>query len=426
MVVVGGGSAGVAAAVCAARAGCTTLLVERSPSLGGNVTHALVHSICGTFHIASGESPRLANGGFALEFARRLVAEGSAQGPLRMGRMDVLLQEPAGFARLCETLVAAEPLLELVRNDVIASASVSEGRVHSLTLERCGRVVHGKAFVDATGDATLAQVVGAGVERVSPERLQRPAYIFGISGVDPDALEDGRRLRLVGALSRAIREKRLPQELAGAAVRPTCVEGQVRVSIDLAAQAECYDPLNELLLAQLHREVEGMALVFVRFLKETVPGFEKAQVSEWPARLGIRESGRMIGLYQMRDEDVLRGATFEDAVCVSAWPVEMRETASGPRLQYPEGGRSCEVPLRALRSRDFDNLLAAGRCISCTHTAHAALRVIGTCLATGQAAGLAAAEFAGAGGECGAESESWLRWARGIRRATGMGTGEAW
>ena len=72
VVVVGGGSAGVAAALGAARAGCSTLLLERSLKLGGNVTHALVHSICGLFKISDGGKPRLANGGFALEFARQL------------------------------------------------------------------------------------------------------------------------------------------------------------------------------------------------------------------------------------------------------------------------------------------------------------------------------------------------------------------
>src|SRR5437588_456312 len=103
VLVAGGGSAGLAAAVSAARLGARTLLVEHHGSLGGMAPAALVHSICGLYHLPKGGSaPAFANEGFAQEFARRLLLTGGASGPVRMGRVDVLLQQPTAFARLAD------------------------------------------------------------------------------------------------------------------------------------------------------------------------------------------------------------------------------------------------------------------------------------------------------------------------------------
>jgi hypothetical protein len=105
----------------------------------------------------------------------------------------------------------------------------------------------------------------------------------------------------------------------------------------------------------------------------------------------VRESRRIVGRYRIEAADIEQGAQFPDAVAFAAWPMELRETALGPRLRYPTGKDPCGIPLRALRVRDDDALFMAGRCLSCSHEAQASLRVIGTCLATGEAAGLAAA-----------------------------------
>jgi hypothetical protein len=136
-----------------------------------------------------------------------------------------------------------------------------------------------------------------------------------------------------------------------------------------------------------------LADVLTRFLTGT-PGFSNAFIAALPARVGVRESRRVRGETRIETADVLCGATFPDAVALSTWPIEMREEATGARLRFPEENRPCEVPLGALRARGFPNLFVAGRCLSSSHEAQASLRVIGTCLATGEAAGLAAAILA--------------------------------
>jgi hypothetical protein len=98
-----------------------------------------------------------------------------------------------------------------------------------------------------------------------------------------------------------------------------------------------------------------------------------------------------VGRYQLKTEDILRGTQFFDQVALAAWPIELRETAAGPRLRFPTGEQPCGIPLRSLQAKEDTSLFMAGRCISCSHEAQASIRVIGTCLATGEAAGIAAA-----------------------------------
>jgi hypothetical protein len=110
--------------------------------------------------------------------------------------------------------------------------------------------------------------------------------------------------------------------------------------------------------------------------------------------VGVRESRRALGERRVETADLEGGATCPDAVALATWPMELREQASGARLRFARDDRATQIPLAALRVAGAHNLLVAGRCIAASHEAQASLRVIGTCLATGEAAGLAAALLA--------------------------------
>ncbi len=403
VVIAGGGSAGIAAAVAAARAGARTVLLERHGALGGMATASLVHSICGLYLLREEPDAVLAHRGFPAEFAARLMAHetarGGACGPARMGRVDVLLQQPAAFAREADLVTAAEPNLEVRFHTELIGVEADGSTVSSVELicrGRRERLLAG-AFVDTTGDATLAWMAGAQCEQA--EVLQRPAYIFSMGGADTTALGGDGRLRVAQRLVAAVREGGLPPGVLGAQLRPTGRPGEVFVTLDLDDSAgEPFDPTSPRALAAMERYGRELADTLSRFLAANVSGFGGAFIAALPARVGIRESRRVVGEARLEAEDILRGATFPDAVALSTWPIEMRERATGPRLRFPEGNRPCEVPLGALRARGFANLFTAGRCLSSSHEAQAALRVIGTCLATGESAGLAAA-FVSAGTE---------------------------
>ena len=409
VVVAGGGPAGVAAALSASRSGARVLLVEREAGLGGNVRAAKVHSICGLYRCANGPSAEPLQTGLAMEFARRLVASGGACGPRRFGRLDVLLQEPEAFAVLCEEWVAEAKSIKVMRNARVTAGEVDGRTLKLLHLDTPeGQViVEAHAFVEATGDGNLAALANLSTESVPGGELQRPAYIFGLQSVAADVLSPPARLAWSALLVAAVRGGRLGTGALGAAVRPTCRHGMVRVTLDLAAGGGDYDPCDEVQVRRLTAEARESAEMLTGFLRREAAGFEKAEGCSWPERIGIRESRRVRGQHLITANEVLSGLVPEDTVCFSFWPLEWHEAGAAMRMVYPDNGAVCGVPLRALRSQDADNVFLAGRCLSATHEAQASLRVIGTSMATGQAAGQAGACLA-----CGTEVE-----ARGIREA---------
>ena len=394
--VAGGGSAGLAAAVAAARLGARTLLVERYGSLGGMASAAFVHSVCGLYRIAGKGSPaQLANDGFAAEFDRRLLAGGGAEGPVRMGRVDVLLHRPAAFARLADQFARAEsPALTVLLHTELTA---SDGETLTLACRGKFRQIRAHTWVDATGDAVLATLRGAACEMEVSERLQRPAFIFALGGVHPGALDDDGRLRVARKLVTAVRAGDLPESMLGAHFRASPQAGEAFATIDLSGGPD-FDPLDAGCLTRLEEEGRGLGEMLTNFLRAEAEGFAASYVAAWPSRAGVRESRRVVGEYRLETDDVSSGAEPVDTVAYAAWPMELRETALGPRLRFPVDDRSCGVPLRSLRARDDRSLFMAGRCLSCSHEAQASVRVIGTCLATGEAAGLAAALQAAHGG----------------------------
>ena len=397
VLVAGGGSAGLAAAVAAARSGAHTVLVEWHGTLGGMATAALVHSVCGLYLLRDEPGAVAANPGFATELAERLVAAGGAAGPVRMGRVDVLPHRPPVFARVADEIASETAGLETWRHAAVTDVACASGRV-----ERVGVFCRGvrtelepAVVVDATGDATAAALAGAAFEIEDASRLQRPAYVVLLCGVADGALDGDGRLRVAHRITSAVRAGVLPDGARGTALRAGLVPGEAYATIDLEPPpGVAYDPLDARCLAAL--EVHGRALAFALagFLREHVDGFATSTLAALPARVGVRESRRVVGERRVETTDVESGATFPDAVALATWPIELREHATGPRLRYPRDGRPTEVPLGALRARDVGNLLVAGRCLAASHEAQAALRVIGTCLATGEAAGLAAALIA--------------------------------
>ena len=390
VLVAGGGSAGLAAAVSAARMGARTLLIEQHGSLGGMAPAALVHSICGLYRLPVDDGPpKIANVGFAEEFARRLVIAGGAHGPVRMGRVDVLLQQPTAFARLADVIAQeTENLGVLLHTDLVAVAE----DLSSVEISCRGRreKITARAIVDATGDGNVAALAGAEFEQEPAERLQRPAFIFALGAVEGGAAAEAARLRLARRIVDAVRDERLPAGALGAAFRESGRAGEVFVTVDLSGGPR-YSPTDATCLTALEMEGRALAEALAAFLRKEVDGFGGSFISAYPARLGVRESRRLVGRSRLSEIDLLQGAQFPDGVALATWPMELRETNTGPRLRYPENGRACEIPLGALRARDHDRLFMAGRCISCSHEAQASIRVIGTCLATGESAGLAAA-----------------------------------
>jgi FAD dependent oxidoreductase len=399
VLIIGGGSAGVAAALAAARQGAQTLLVERHGCLGGAGTASLVHSFCGLYDLPQTPEtpPRVASPGIPRELERELLTRGIGHGPVRMGKVDVLMHQPQRLAWFYDQWCDRQPGLEVLLHTEVSGCDTQAGRVSAVHL--CCRglrwSVEPRAVVDASGDAVLAPLTGHAFEETPAEHLQRPAYIVGISGVESAILAGDGPLKIAGTLARAIKDGNLPAEVAGAHFRASPAPGEVFLTLDLLGDrpGHPYDGSSPSSLTWV--EMQGREIVFaiVEHLRSALEGFAAARVGTLPAQAGIRESRRWIGETVLTEEDILESRDHPDAVAHATWPIELRETARGPRLLYPHQPKACGIPLGALRARDLQNVFVGGRCISATHRAQASTRVMGTALATGQAAGIASAQL---------------------------------
>jgi flavin-dependent dehydrogenase len=244
--VIGAGSAGVAAGIAAARQGAEVLLVESGGILGGAGTAALVHSFCGLYELreSDAEPLKLANTGLPEELEHLLREEGIGA-RRRMGRVDVLLHSPQRLAAFYDRWCAAEDRLRLLLHTSVIAARVESGRVSEVTLHCRGTSMHvrPKAVVDASGDAVLAALSGHAFELAPSHKLLRPAYCVGIAGAGPEL----RGLELAAIIVRSIQDGSLPQEAAGAQFRQLD-GGQVFLTLDLPGD-EPYDSTSAVSLS---------------------------------------------------------------------------------------------------------------------------------------------------------------------------------
>jgi FAD-dependent oxidoreductase family protein len=250
-----------------------------------------------------------------------------------------------------------------------------------------------RAVVDASGDAIVAHRAGAATETPAASARQLPSLVFVLQNVDHEAVAPGPRVALLRTIVAAERDGRLPRGSSNVMLGPSPQPGEVVAKLALNGLSDEISARRDFLTAA---EQEGRKRVAAlgAFL-QTLPGFARSFVSHVAPQVGVRESRRVIGRYELTRDDVLGGRRFADGVARAGWPIELWDDGSlGPSYEWLEDGRPYDIPRRCLEARDMDNLFAAGRCISATHDALGSARVIGTCLATGEAAGVAAARRA--------------------------------
>ncbi|HEY7140183.1 MAG TPA: FAD-dependent oxidoreductase [Methylomirabilota bacterium] len=404
VVVVGGGAAGLAAAVAAAGAGARTALVERYGFLGGMATAGMVSTICGLYHTASSGPPEPLNEGFPEAFARRLAAMPGCEKPVRRGRTFVLPYTPFAFACVCDELTADVPCLDVYLHAYLTGAGTGAKGIETLRVATWERTLElsAAAVVDASGDAMVAHHAGAATEISPASDRQLPSLVFVVQGVDTQALGPGPRVGLLRALVAAERRGLLPAGASNLQIGLSPQPGEAVLKLAVGGISDKLAPGRDLLTAA-EQEGRRRALAVTEFLK-TLPPFARAFVSHAAPQVGVRESRRVIGRYRLTREDVLAGRRFEDGVARASWPIELWEEGRlGATYEYLDDGQTYDIPLRCLRARDVENLFVAGRCMSATHDALGSTRVIGLCLAAGEAVGRAAAGHADGRAEGAAE-----------------------
>jgi hypothetical protein len=389
LVVVGGGSAGTAAAVTAARAGLRTVLVDDSPFLGGMSTGGCVGTFCGFYLRArGGELVRLV-GGFAAEVMDRLAARGDCYGPVPFKTTAAVPYVPWGLKRLYDDLVRGEQRLTVYLHARLVRALVRDDRIEAVTVAtRAGETaIAAPYWIDASGDAALALAAGAATEK--GEALQYPSMMFYLQRVDLEAALP-HVLALGDLLERHFASEGLPRRSGN--VIPTGRPGEVLVAMSRVGVGgrplDASDAAELTLGEMLGRE---QAARCADFLRRHVPGFGESFLSDTAPRLGVRETRRLRGRYALTGDDVLGGRRFPDAICRGAWPIELHVADGRTEWHFLDDGVWYTVPWASLVPTSLANLAVAGRCISATREGFASARVIGQCMGEGEAAALAVA-----------------------------------
>ena len=397
VVVLGGGPAGIAAAASAAQAGSRTLLVEHYGFLGGMGTAAGVTNFCGLHANVHGEIQQVVHG-IADQLLARMRDLGGLSEPhlLFGGKIAAQAYDNAAFKVAADGLAIDSGVQLLFHARACGVVMRSNNKIEALLIEtKSGRrAVVGEVFVDCSGDGDLAAHAGAPFEKgVDGHTMLYPSTMFRVNGVDPKLAGDawnhfGRWMQEAERGGRTFPRKT-------PIIRPQKNPMEWRANVTQLANpdgspVDCTDAIQ--LSAA---EVEGRRQIvdFFQFLRECAPGFKDAYILEIAPQVGVRETRRVLGGYQLTEADVLDCASFEDTIGVNGWMVEAH--VAGDVIFKWQDIPNCRgfnhLPYRMLVAQQIDNLLVAGRCASMTHMGQSAARVSGACFVMGQAAGTAAA-----------------------------------
>lgn len=379
VVVAGSGPAGICAAVAAARMGVKTALLERYGAVGGNLTLGLVGHTMGS----------VSKGTMADEI-------NSVAGSGKKGLSQDFELAKIGLVKLIKDS-GADLYLQAPVCDVVMEGN----RIRSIIVSthKGLRAIGAGIAVDATGDGNLAYLAGAGYEmgREQDGFMQPVTLMFKLGGVDDSvAISEGNHtydVRMPGSgfnemCKKASETGELPPMVSKVRLYRTSRKGECVVN---STQINFIDGTDVKDIAKAEYSLREQIPVIIRFLQNRVRGFENCFLQESAATLGVRETRRITGEYILHEDDLIAGKRFSDVVVhKAAGPIDIHNPTGAGMHEYLKV-KPYDIPYRCLVPTGIDGLLTAGRCISGTHRAHASFRLMNICMATGEAAGTAAA-----------------------------------
>lgn len=412
VIVMGGGSAGIIAALASARSGAKTCLIEQQGVFGGTNTTALV----GPLVPFLGEGKKQIVDGIPQEMINRMQALGGA-----IGHVD----DPIDFAYgltpvdfkimqlVLADMVSEEEHLDVHLHTTVVACDVKDSKIDTITVsDNLGLLtkLSAKNYIDATGDADVVTLAESEVYigRESDNKAQPMTMCFNLGGVDlekvrddvaahpenfavSDAIKNGKRMDYV-AISGYFNEVRnsdtFPIKRDRLLFFQGVREGEVGVNTTRVLDKLSTNPQQ---LKEAELEGQRQVLELFKWLKNNISAFRDAYIKD-VGSIGVRESRHLVGRKTLTEMDVLSGQKQDKSIAVGAYPIDIHSPDSA-MMEFLEENivRNFEIDLEMLMPKNLDNVLVAGRPISATHQAHAASRVSVTCMAIGQSAGIIAA-----------------------------------
>jgi hypothetical protein len=395
IVVVGAGSAGCCAAIAAAEAGRSVVLIERYGFAGGTSTQIL-DTFYGFF--TPGDQPRKVVGGIpdrvvdALDFTGDVFLR-----PNTYGAGTGVTYNPERLKLVWDTLLLGAGVKMLLHAWLCDVETARDGRIIGVIVhtKRGFLRVSGKRFIDASGDADLCHLAGIPYEKAGDiDPAQTLTTTFRMSNVNLGRYEaEGGKKMLMAKMAEAVESGRHPLPRKKGSAHAMVQEGCIATVAVRVGDTDATDP--EQLTAA---EIEGrrQAFVYEDFLRDMVPGYERAKIIGLSHHIGVRETRRVYGEYRLTKDDCLGGRQFDDQIALCGAPIEdHRQSATGEEETVwgyvePEAG-AYGVPYGTLVPKSREEVWVVGRCFSATHDAHASCRSMGQTMSMGQAAGFAAA-----------------------------------
>jgi len=400
VLVVGGGAAGVAAAVTAAGAGVRVLLLERYGFCGGAAVAGLSGTICGLYAAtgSAGQPPEQIVFGFADRFVKLLRQKGGVTDPIRYGKTFTLVHDPLVWREAADH-VLQEAGVKVLFHTTVTDVVMSDGRVEGVSAwTKQGRAgVKARIVVDASGDADIAALAGLETFMGQDGRVQNPTMIFRLMGVDvprfldhfgPDSILGDEVTQMIRNLHNS-REYDLPR--AKVFLFPTTRPNELLCNCTRVLGRDGRE-LNPLLVEDItEAELQGRRQVreYARFFKDRLVGCEQSFVNDTGVQVGVRQTRQVVGVERLGNDDVVSASKSKDSIARSAWPIELH-SGEKPHLVWLLDDYY-DIPYGCFLPRTGEGLLVAGRCLSAEHEAMASARVTAQCFSYGQAIGLAAA-----------------------------------
>lgn len=419
--VIGGGTAGIVAAIAAAKNGARTILVESAPMVGGELTSIIPMDGCKS---AQG---KWVLGGIGREFFESCREHGGYIGDLFDWRMMWAVCLDPEILKLVVIRELAKHNVKIVLNTFATEVIVDNRKIVGVYLTGKGgkQFITADMFVDCTGDGDIAVEAGAGYEMGdNAGGFQPVSLMYKMANVNfqklldfvknnPDEFHLGEHpiikkdaadcavelfnqgLPCVGFKGKSkfildAVERGDMHPCSALFIFPTSTQKkEVCINTNRVINKDATDAsqLGEALPELVEQTLKGS-----KFLINSVPGFEHACLSNVSSRIGIRETRRIIGEYVLTVADVVEAKSFDDVIAKGAHHVDIHTPVNTKQVRVPiKEGNSYDIPFGCLIPLVTDNLLVAGRCISSTREANASSRVMGTCMSIGQAAGTAAA-----------------------------------